>query len=135
MKSQTVLKLVPARKVVIIDDDKSICMLLATMLSNWGYKVMTSNQAHSIDLDEMTEADIIFLDMMMPGMNGFQFLDAISSHQIKSSIVLMSGAEDNVLVTAKSFCKRNDLQLIGVLHKPFRVSDVLAVLWGANASR
>ena len=130
MKSQTVLKLMPARKVLVIDDDKSICMLLATMLSNWGYNVMTSNQAHSIDFGEMTVADIIFLDMMMPGMSGFQVLDVVSSHQIKSSIVLMSGAEDNVLVMAESICKRNDLQLIGVLHKPFRVNDVLAVLWG-----
>ena len=129
MKSQTVLNLMPARKVLVIDDDENFCVLLATMLGNWGYRVMTSNQAQSINLDEMTESDIIFLDMMMPGMNGFQVLDVLSSHQIKSSIVLMSGAENEVLVTAELFCKLNDLQLIGVLHKPFRISDVLAVLW------
>jgi CheY-like chemotaxis protein len=129
MKSQTVLKLLPARKVLVIDDDETFCGLLATMLSHWGYSVMTSSQAQSINLDKMTEADIIFLDMMMPGMNGFQVLDILSSHQIKSSIVLMSGAENNVLETAETFCRRNGLQLIGVLHKPFRVSDVLAVLW------
>ena len=129
MKSQTILKLMPARKVLVIDDDETYCTLLATMLSSWGYKVMTSNQAQSTDLDEMTEADIIFLDLIMPGMNGFEVLDVVSSHRIKSSIVLMSGAENNALVEAELFCKRNDLQLIGVLHKPFRVSDVLAVLW------
>ena len=129
MKSQTVLNLMPARKVLVIDDNETFCILLATMLDNWGYKVMTSNQAQSINLDEMTEADIIFLDMMMPGMNGFQVLDVLSSHQIKSSVVLMSGAENEVLATAESFAKHNDLQLIGVLYKPFRISDVLAVLW------
>lgn len=123
------LKLMPARKVLVIDDDDTFCMLLATMLSHWGYSVMTNTQAQSIDLDEMTEADIIFLDIIMPGMNGFEVLDLLSSHQIKSSIVLMSGAETEVLVTAEAFAKRNDLQLIGVLYKPFRVSDVLAILW------
>ena len=128
MKSQTVLKLMPARKVLVIDDDEAFCILLATMLSNLGYKVMTSNKAQSVGLDEMTEADIIFLDMMMPGMNGFQVLEVLSSHQIMSSIVLMSGAENDALVAAESFAKRNDLQLIGVLYKPFRISDVLAVL-------
>jgi two-component SAPR family response regulator len=60
VKSQTVLKLVPARKALVIDDDESICMLLATMLNNGGNKVMKSNQARSFDLAEMTEADIIF---------------------------------------------------------------------------
>jgi hypothetical protein len=54
-----------------------------------------------------------------------------SGASIKSSIVLMSGAENEVLVTAEAFAKRSDLQLIGVLHKPFRVSDVLAVLWAS----
>jgi CheY-like chemotaxis protein len=129
MKSQTVLKLMPARKVLVIDDDDTFCMLLATMLSQWGYSVMTSTQAQSINLDEMTEADIIFLDMMMPGMSGLEVLDLLSSHQIKSSIVLMSGVENEVLVTAETFAKHNDLQLIGVLYKPFRASDVIAVLW------
>ena len=129
MSSQKVLKLMPARKVFVIDNDETLCMFLATMLSNWGYKVMTSTQARTIDLDEMTEADIVFLDIMMPGMNGLEVLDLFSSHLIKSSIVLISGAENNVLLTAESFCKHNDLQLLGVLHKPFRVSDILAVLW------
>jgi|EndMetStandDraft_7_1072992.scaffolds.fasta_scaffold408640_2 CheY-like chemotaxis protein len=129
MKSQTVLKLMPARKVLVIDDDDTFCMLLATMLSQWGYSVMTSTQAQSINLDEMTEADIIFLDMIMPGMSGLEVLDLLSSHQIKSSIVLMSGVENEVLVTAETFAKHNDLQLIGVLYKPFRASDVIAVLW------
>jgi CheY-like chemotaxis protein len=119
----------PARKVLVIDDDDTFCMLLATMLSHWGYSVMTSTQAQSIDFEEMTDADIIFLDMMLPGMNGLEVLNILSSHQIKSSIVLMSGVENEVLVTAEAFAKRNDLQLIGVLYKPFRVSDVLAVLW------
>ncbi len=129
MKSQTVLKLIPARKVLVIDDDDTFCMLLATMLSHWGYSVMTSTQAQSIDLDELKEADIIFLDIMMPGMNGLEVLDLLSNHQIKSSIVLMSGVENEVLVTPEAFAKRNDLQLIGVLYKPFRISDVLAILW------
>jgi CheY-like chemotaxis protein len=80
VKSQTVLELMPARKVLVIDDDEAFCMLLSTMLSNWSYKVMTSTQAQSVDLDKMTEADIIFLYKRMPGMNGFEVLDVLSTH-------------------------------------------------------
>jgi two-component system alkaline phosphatase synthesis response regulator PhoP len=131
MKSHTVPKLMPARKVLVIDDDEAFSRLVATMLSHWGYSVMTTARAQSVDLDELTEADIVFLDIMVPGMNGFEVLDFLSSHQIKSSIVLMSGATNEALVTAEAFAKRNDLQLIGVLYKPFRISDVIAVLTAA----
>ena len=119
--SQTKPKLRPARKVLVIDDEEAFCVLMARMISHMGYKVMTSNQAKSVHLDEMTESDIIFIDMMMPGMNGLQVLDLLSNHQIKSPIVLMSGADNEVLTAAESFAKRFDLRLIGVLNKPFRI--------------
>jgi CheY-like chemotaxis protein len=121
-------KLRPAQWVLVIDDEKSFCLFMARMISGLGYKVVTSNQVKSVRLDEMTEADIIFIDMMMPEMNGLQVLDVLSSHQIKSSIVLMSGAENEILATAETIAKRFDLRLLGVLNKPFRESDVRAIL-------
>jgi CheY-like chemotaxis protein len=82
--SQTKPKLRPARKVLVIDDEEAFCVLLARMIGHMGYKVTTSSQAKSAHLEEMTESDIIFIDMMMPGMNGLQVLDLLSNHQIKS---------------------------------------------------
>lgn len=55
------LELMPVRKIFVIDDDDSFCILL-------GYSVRTRTQAQSLDLDEITEAVIIFLDRMMPRM-------------------------------------------------------------------
>jgi CheY-like chemotaxis protein len=121
-------KLRLARKVLVIDDEEAFCLLMTRMISKLGYKVMTSNQAKSVHLNEMTESDIIFIDMMMPEMDGIQVLDVLSSHQIKSSIVLMSGAENELLTTAEAIAKRSDLHLIGVLNKPFREGDVHAIL-------
>ena len=56
----------------------------------------------------------------MPEMKGLQVLDLLSSHQIKSLIVLMSGADNEVFTKAEALAKRFDLCLIGVLNKPFR---------------
>jgi CheY-like chemotaxis protein len=125
---QTTKKLRPARKVLVIDDEEAFCVLMARMLSNLGYKVLTSTQAKSAHLDEMTESDIIFIDMKMPEMDGLQVLGFLASHRIKSSIVLMSGADLDVLTAAEALAKRSDLRLIGVLDKPFRESDVHAIL-------
>jgi CheY-like chemotaxis protein len=56
----------------------------------------------------------------MPEMKGLQVLNLLSSHQIKSPIVLMSGADNEVLTKAEALAKLFDLCLIGVLNKPFR---------------
>jgi CheY-like chemotaxis protein len=126
--THTVTGLRPARKVLVIDDEEAFCVLLARMISKLGYKVTTSNQAKSVHLDEMTDSDIIFIDIVMPVMDGIQVLQLLSSHQIKSEIVLMSGADNAVLTKAESLAKRYNLRLIGVLNKPFRESDVCAIL-------
>ena len=126
--SGTTPKLRPAQKVLVIDDEDAFCVLMARILSDFGYKVMTSNQAKFAHLDEMTGSDIIFIDMMMPEMNGIQVLQALADHKTGASIVLMSGGDNEMLATAETHAKRFDQQLIGVLNKPFRVSDVSAIL-------
>jgi CheY-like chemotaxis protein len=65
--------------------------------------------------------------MMMPDMNGIEVLDVLADYKVKSAIVLMSGA-DHSLAKAEAFAKQTDLRLIGVLHKPFRLSDVQTIL-------
>lgn len=118
----------PARKVLVIDDEESYCLLLARMISALGYKVMTSNQAKSVHLEEMNEQDVIFIDIMMPEMDGLQVLEVITSRKIKSAIVLMSGADNNALANAEALAKKSNLRLIGVLHKPFRLDHVSGVM-------
>jgi CheY-like chemotaxis protein len=121
-------KLRSARMVLVIDDEEAFCAMLAKMLGGLGYKVVTSTRAMSAHLEHMGESDIIFLDMRMPEMDGLQVLDFLAKHQIKSSIVLMSGAEIAFLSKAEAIAKRSDLRLIGVLDKPFREADVRTIL-------
>lgn len=117
----------PARRVLVIDDEAAFCRFMARLIGGLGYEVTTTCQAKCAYLDELNESDIVFIDMMMPDMDGIEVLDVLASHQIKSSIVLMSGA-DHSLAKAETMAKRADLRLIGVLHKPFRTRDISAIL-------
>lgn len=101
---------------------------MARILADLGYKVITSNEVSSTYIDGMTESDILFVDVMMPRISSLQVLDILASHEIKSPIVLMSGADAATLATAETKAKQLDLELIGVLAKPFRVHDVRAIL-------
>lgn len=120
-------KLRPANCVLVIDEEP-FCRLMARILADLGYKVITSNEVSSTYIDGMTESDILFVDVMMPRISSLQVLDILASHEIKSPIVLMSGADAATLATAETKAKQLDLELIGVLAKPFRVHDVRAIL-------
>ena len=76
---------------------------------------------------ELKEPDIVFIDMIMPDMDGIAVLEVLAEYKIRSAIVLMSGADTN-LSMAEALAKQADLRLIGVLHKPFWLSDVQSIL-------
>jgi CheY-like chemotaxis protein len=117
----------PARRVLVIDDEASFCRFMARLISSLGYEVTTTCQARCAYLDELKEPDIVFIDMMMPDMDGIEVLEVLAEYKIKSAIVLMSGA-DTSLSRAETFAIQNELRLIGVLHKPFRLKDVQTIL-------
>jgi CheY-like chemotaxis protein len=124
---QEVQALRPARRVLVIDDEASFCRFMARLISSLGYEVTTTCQAKCAYLDELKEPDLVFIDMMMPDMNGIEVLEVMADYNVRAAIVLMSGA-DFSLSKAEAFAKQVDLRLIGVLHKPFRLNDVQSIL-------
>jgi CheY-like chemotaxis protein len=124
---QEVQSLRPARRVLVIDDEAAFCRFMARLISSLGYEVTTTCQAKCAYLDELKEPDIVFIDMMMPDMNGIEVLEVMADYKVRAAIVLMSGA-DFSLSKAEAFAKKAELRLIGVLHKPFRLNDVQSIL-------
>ena len=102
----------PARRVLVIDDEAAFCRFMARLISSLGYEVTTTCQAKCAYLDELKEPDIVFIDMMMPEMDGIQVLEVLADYKIKSAIVLMSGA-DHSLERRKSLPNRPTFALSG----------------------
>jgi EAL domain-containing protein (putative c-di-GMP-specific phosphodiesterase class I) len=116
------------RRILVIDDEKSFCSFMERLIVGLGYPVKTSSRLDSADFADLTASDVIFIDMMMPGIDGIQALDVLSRHHVKSSIVLMSGAHGEVLATAQTIAKRSGLSVVAILNKPFRIADIRPIL-------
>src|SRR5207249_3036797 len=110
----------PARRVLIIDDEDYVRQYMSLMIGSWGFDVATSGSVQTKDLARLTRSDLIFIDMMMPGVDGIQVLETLFRQGVKSSIVLMSGSHADVLGTAERIAKQQGLRVAGVLRKPFR---------------
>ena len=117
----------PQRRVVIVDDDPAFVDTLSAMVLSLGYEVTISPDARSSDTFELTDDDIVFIDVLMPNHSGLQVLDQLARQKATCAIILMSGHLEK-LDGAEQYAESLDLNLIGALEKPFRLEDIKDVL-------
>ena len=115
------------RRVVIIDDDLAFNEFLTTLVGTFGHEVVARSDTTDIYTYELRDSDIVFLDMLMPHVNGPQVLDRLAHQNSKCEIVLMS-VDTQRLEDGEKLIKKLGLGFLGVLAKPFSVADVSAIL-------
>ena len=118
------------RRVVIIDDDPAFGELLTTLVGSLGHDAVVKEDSSASHTYEVRDSDIVFVDLMMPKVSGVQVLEQLARQNVKSAIVLVS-SNDKYLLEAEKVMKKLDLELLGVLHKPFQLPDVKSVLEAA----
>ena len=106
---------------LVVDDDQIILTLLARTLEPEGYDVVVAeNGEAALELLDKHEPDLVILDIMMPGLNGFQVLDLIRQRSNIPVIMLTARRE----VTAV-----RDALTVGAddyVRKPFHTRELLA---------
>lgn len=82
-------------KVLIIDDDVTLCELLAEYLAGEGFSVATVHDGPAGVSRALTgHWDVIVLDVMLPGMNGFDVLKRIQARSSVPVLMLTARGED-----------------------------------------
>lgn len=113
-----------ARGVLVIDDDEQIRSLVSALLKDEGFVVETAADGAS-GLERLTtlQPELILLDMLMPGMNGIEFIrryrDRPGPH---APIVLFTAAQGGLIVD------QADIEVSATLAKPFDLDDLLRVV-------
>jgi len=63
------------KKILVVDDEPEILSILVFRISYWGYDAIPAGSgSEGLDLAEEEQPDLIILDIMMPGMDGFEVL-------------------------------------------------------------
>ena len=112
-----------APTVLVIDDDATFVDLLQRILTKEGYRVLTALGAkEGLELARSFRPDVITLDVMMPGMDGWSVLTALKSDPATTTIpvVMLSMVDDQGL--------GNALGVTEYLVKPIERDRLLSVL-------
>ncbi len=115
------------KRALIVDDSRSARVILSRMLEQHGMAVDTAESAEqALDYLQQQRPDVIFMDHLMPGMDGFQAVQAIKSDAQTATIPLMmyTSQEGELYVS-----QARALGAVGVLPKTVRPVDVSRVLY------
>ncbi len=115
------------KRALIVDDSRSARVILSRMLEQHGLAVDTAESAEqALEHLRQNRPDVIFMDHLMPGMDGFQAVQAIKADAQTATIPLMmyTSQEGELYVS-----QARALGAIGVLPKTVRPVDVSRVLY------
>jgi DNA-binding NtrC family response regulator len=113
-------------RVLVAEDDEDILMLLETVLEDAGFGVAaTSSVAGALRVLEAGSVDCVLTDLGLPGQSGMVLAEAAAAAGIP------------VVVATGSMPESAALEAAGwqLLHKPFRLQDLVATIATALASR
>ena len=116
-----------------MDDDAAVQLTIRLLLQRAGHSVVTADGGRKGLAACLTEDfDLLFLDIFMPGMDGFETMRLVHQHRPQIPIIVISGrpissegdaAPDFLTMATK-------LGAISSLQKPFRPADLLAAVAG-----
>lgn len=114
-------------KILVVDDDVAIRVLLTTVLERMGFKVEVAQDGEEALRKLLTSRyTLLLLDLMMPRVSGFDVLANLDEmpHDYRPHVIVFTAAGPNSVsrIPISSVCT--------TIHKPFDLSLFLATLRG-----
>ncbi len=107
-------------KILVIDDEDSMCNFLEIMLKKEGYDVETACDGFSaVDLLKENNYDLVISDMNMPGMTGLDVLQEVKSFKSEQDFIVMTA-----FATVDSAIEAMKLGAADYITKPFKVDEI-----------
>ncbi|MFQ3611534.1 MAG: response regulator [Fimbriimonadales bacterium] len=116
-------KIAYGMRVLVVDDELMVQMLLEQFLSSEGHEVVVaSNGKEALARLEEASYDLIFTDVHMPLMDGVEFVRQVRSRDLHCPIVVMDSYPDLFLESGSA------QEALAVLAKPFDLWEVRQIL-------
>ena len=122
--------------ILVVDDDPAVQMTIRLLLERAGHRVVVAGDGYKgLAAFNVGDFDLLFLDIFMPGMDGFETMRHVLQKQPAIPIVVISGrplaadAEPDFLAMAIK------LGAVSSLPKPFKPAALLAMVEGCLKAR
>jgi two-component system OmpR family response regulator len=114
------------RTVLVADDEEDVRFLLSRLLGDVGYEVLLAQDGQeAMDQIDASKPDLMILDLMMPGLDGWGVLKRLETHSSPPLVVLLTARGD-----PESFARGMRAGAAAYVTKPFRFHELIATVQG-----
>lgn len=117
--------------ILVVDDDAAVQLTIRLLLERDGHSVVTADDGRKgVALCKTRAFDLLFLDIFMPGMDGFETMRLVRQHRPQIPIIAMSGrpVPPDADTSPDFLTMAIKLGAVSSLQKPFRPADLLAAV-------
>jgi DNA-binding response OmpR family regulator len=109
-------------KILVIEDEKKLADFISKGLQQSGHVVQSAySGSEGLEKAASESFDLILLDLMLPGANGFEVLKNLRAFHIETPVIIVSALSDTGNVV-----KGLDLGAVDYIKKPFEWEELLA---------
>ena len=125
--------------ILLIDDYALQLKILARQLHNLGYDKVTGFETARAALTALerpdVRADVLFLDLNMPDMDGVEMLRQLAERRYPGALILVSGEDPTILDSVARLAVAHGLEVLGHLSKPCESAAIATLLqqWQTSA--
>ena len=110
--------------ILIVDDEPIIIDAIQKVAEFEGFTTNTTCDANeALERLEKTDFNLIITDIMMPGKNGFEFLEIINKRKITSPVIMTTGFS-----TLENAVKALNEGAMGFIPKPFAADELTSII-------
>jgi two-component system chemotaxis response regulator CheY len=110
-------------KILVVDDDRAVRDFLRNALETIGHHVIgeAEDGMEALSFYEKQRPDLVFMDIDMPIMDGFDIIDVVRRIDPNAKIVVITG-------TSRQLAEAHGAGALGLLRKPFKYEDLEKLL-------
>ena len=107
-------------KILVVDDEPTICSMMNFFLTRIGYEVRTVNTGDdAITAFDEDPPDMVLLDVSMPGMRGIDVLQIIKTRKADCGVIMLSAYGDDQTIQ-----EAIDMGAYCYIQKPMELMDL-----------
>jgi len=117
---------------LVVDDDSFQLALISDILHGMGVPDITTAasgaQALALLGTQPDRFNLMLLDLHMPGMDGFQFMEALANAGFTGGLIIVSGQSEEVLHAAALVARLRRFSCLGSVSKPVGKAALAALI-------
>lgn len=114
------------RTVLIVEDEEDVSEILSFSLRREGFRVLTASEAaEGLTVARSEHPDVVLLDVMMPGITGWEMLERMKAEERTREIPVIMVT---VLEEASAVGRAAEHDAAGYIRKPFKPEEVVRTI-------